>query len=357
MTNHRITLLEKLDSWSWGSSKFTTTTTNNNNSRNNTDTNWGDYVSKKDSSNNNGNKSKPPSPQPQPLSMVETTTVVNDNVFDDVPLHQSPPPPGPVAATNAAFRQQLLLQQQQQQRVFAYNRQRAAQMEQMMMMRQQQYPYLQGTYYGDGVAGAPMAVANVATAAAAGIEAAAEIATGPVIVGRGATRTGTITNENDEVMPSIRIFRRQEILVDRDGEDDDDGDSSTTTTTTYTHSSINLVPSVLEDCQNGNDILKKGVELAKKYNSYLFTFDSDVATKITNNEKQIIYQFNNGLDPTSLHFKAMTKTDICRSGGGGKEKGGEGETIIQIEMKIVDVMIPKAKNNNNNVQQQYVFIC
>jgi len=129
---------------------------------------------------------------------------------------------------------------------------------------------------------------------------------------------------------SIRIFRHELLLLDGVGMSSDNSSPTRNNHSSYIHS-VNLVSSDLKDCKNGDDILKKGVQLAEIYNSLLFTFDSDLADKIIRKEKNITYNFHN-LDPTSSQFKAMDIHDILRKGC------NNGNETVQIEMTINDVI-------------------
>jgi len=162
----------------------------------------------------------------------------------------------------------------------------------------------------------------------------------------------SIGNTNENKATSIRIFRHEELPVGVGvgvgvGTNNSNNNSNSNSNNgRFTTHSVNIVPSDLEDCQNGEDILKKGVRLAKKYNSLLFTFDGELADMIINGKKRIIYNLHD-LDPTSSQFRDMSLKDILKGGGHGS-RGGE---TVQIEMTITDVI-----QRATNVQQQN-FIC
>jgi len=167
------------------------------------------------------------------------------------------------------------------------------------------------------------------------------------MVAKTENKVPTNNTSNGATATSIRIFRHE--LLDGIGIGGDNSNTTTNDQSSYTHS-VNLVPSDLKDCKNGDDVLQKAVQLAKKYNSFLFSFDDDgeLANKIRNNEKRITYNFQN-LDPSSSQFKAMTIHDILKV---KRNRYGPGRETVRIEMTINDVI-----QRTSGVQHESFIMC
>jgi len=89
---------------------------------------------------------------------------------------------------------------------------------------------------------------------------------------------------------------------------------------------VTLPPSGLQQCMNGNDILKSVATQAVLDKSHLFIFSESIRKAICDGKKVVRYEFR-GQNPTSAQFKLLPIDDIL---------SGDENTVL-IKMSINDV--------------------